>query len=276
MPQNPFNEKSTLVQVMAWCRQATSHYLIQCWPRFMSPYSVTRPQWVNDYIKWYPKGTIPYTCGAACPQETVLYTCRRGYPRVIIPHRCSQRRPQATALLTLSKGCPEGTDLFACIQECLKETALSRCSALCPHRTVPYTRSAECPQGTVLYTRSQGCTQVTALYACIKGCPQTCRQSQVRNGSGVEWAECSLIIGTGCWVQVLSLILDSSVGLSAGIQSAGDSVPKTLVQILHSAEKDFLSPFDLKIVCLCQSIEINNNKHVSKDVLREQCWIYVV
>ena len=52
------------------------------------------------------------------------------------------------------------------------------------------------------------------------------------------------------------------VFLSAGIQSAGDSVPKTLVQILHSAEDDNLSPFDLKIACLCQSIEINNNKHV--------------
>ena len=25
------NEKPTLVQVMAWCRQATSHYLSQCW-----------------------------------------------------------------------------------------------------------------------------------------------------------------------------------------------------------------------------------------------------
>ena len=41
------DEKSTLVLVMAWCRQATSHYLSQCWPRFMSPYGVTRPQWVN-------------------------------------------------------------------------------------------------------------------------------------------------------------------------------------------------------------------------------------
>ena len=29
--------KSTLVQVMAWCRQATSHYLSQCWPTNMSP-----------------------------------------------------------------------------------------------------------------------------------------------------------------------------------------------------------------------------------------------
>ena len=40
--------QSTLVQVMAWCRQATSHCLIQCWPRFMSPYGVTRPQWVKE------------------------------------------------------------------------------------------------------------------------------------------------------------------------------------------------------------------------------------
>ena len=33
---------------MAWCRQATSHYLSQCWPRSLSPYDVTRPQWVNS------------------------------------------------------------------------------------------------------------------------------------------------------------------------------------------------------------------------------------
>ena len=41
------DDKSTLVQVMAWCRQATSHYLSQCWPRSVSPYGVTRAQWVN-------------------------------------------------------------------------------------------------------------------------------------------------------------------------------------------------------------------------------------
>ena len=45
------DDQSTLVQVMAWCRQATSHYLSQCWPRSLSPYGVTRPQWVN------PSGT---------------------------------------------------------------------------------------------------------------------------------------------------------------------------------------------------------------------------
>ena len=59
-----------------------------------------------------------------------------------------------------------------------------------------------------------------------------------------------------------SLILDSSVGLSVGIQSSGDLVSKNLVQILHSAVEDKLCPFDLKITCLCQSIKINNDKHV--------------
>ena len=45
--QDLADDKSILVQVMAWCRQATSHYLSQCWPRSMSPYVITRPQWVN-------------------------------------------------------------------------------------------------------------------------------------------------------------------------------------------------------------------------------------
>ena len=48
MPQNPSDDKSTLVQVMAWCRQAASHYLSQCCPKSLSPYGVTRPQWVNS------------------------------------------------------------------------------------------------------------------------------------------------------------------------------------------------------------------------------------
>ena len=87
------------------------------------------------------------------------------------------------------------------------------------------------------------------------------------NGSGIEWTECLLIIGTGYRVKVFSLILNSSVGLSAGIQSAGDLVQETLwVQILHSAEEDNLSPFDLKIACLCQCIEINN-KHAHVQTL---------
>ena len=44
---NTFHDKPTLVQVMAWSRKATSHYLSQCWLSFISPYGVTRPQLLN-------------------------------------------------------------------------------------------------------------------------------------------------------------------------------------------------------------------------------------
>ena len=53
MPLDLTDDKSTLVQVMAWCRQATSHYLSQCWPSFLSPYGVTRPYWVNPSTSHY-------------------------------------------------------------------------------------------------------------------------------------------------------------------------------------------------------------------------------
>ena len=54
------NDQSTLVQVMAWCGQATSHYLSQCWHRSLLPHGVTRPAWVKSLaperceknIKW--------------------------------------------------------------------------------------------------------------------------------------------------------------------------------------------------------------------------------
>ena len=52
MPLDLTDDTSTLVKIMSWCRQATSHYLSLCWPRFMSPYGVTRPQWVNWYHDW--------------------------------------------------------------------------------------------------------------------------------------------------------------------------------------------------------------------------------
>ena len=58
MPQNLICEKSTLVQVMAWCRQASSHYLSQCWPRSMSPCGVTRPQWVKIHYEWLHQQTL--------------------------------------------------------------------------------------------------------------------------------------------------------------------------------------------------------------------------
>ena len=69
---------------MAWCRQAASHYLSQCWPRSLSPYGVTRPQWVNllMYIcvtrpQWYNlfKAVLNWYgefLSNVCPSETQL------------------------------------------------------------------------------------------------------------------------------------------------------------------------------------------------------------
>ena len=80
------DDKSTLVQVMAWCRKATSHYLSQCWPRSLSPYGVDRTQWVNPcwagldgknmkiYFNFYPRPAwtvgIVVPC-AVCPSDPV-------------------------------------------------------------------------------------------------------------------------------------------------------------------------------------------------------------
>ena len=46
------DDQSTLVQIMAWCHPSTSHYLSQCWPKSMSPYGITRAQWVEqNYVR---------------------------------------------------------------------------------------------------------------------------------------------------------------------------------------------------------------------------------
>ena len=50
MSLNFTDGQSALIQVMAWCCQATSHYLSQCWPRSLSPYDVSRPQWVKACV----------------------------------------------------------------------------------------------------------------------------------------------------------------------------------------------------------------------------------
>ena len=57
------NEKSTLVEVMAWCCQAANLYLSQCWPRSLLPYG-TRSQWDNPFkpadtfIQWSTRSSL--------------------------------------------------------------------------------------------------------------------------------------------------------------------------------------------------------------------------
>ena len=105
------------------------------------------------------------------------------------------------------------------------------------------------------------------------------RQSQVRKStdSGAKCAECSLIIGTGCRVKVFSLILDSSVGLSASIQSAGELVSGVPGSNPAFSRGTQLVSFRFEYRCLCQSIEINNNKHECMYVCMYVCMhsIYI-
>ena len=51
-------DKSALAHVMAYCHQATSHYVSQCWPRSVWSNGVTKPQW--DY--YYSTGVQIVSC----------------------------------------------------------------------------------------------------------------------------------------------------------------------------------------------------------------------
>ena len=90
--------------------------------------------------------------------------------------------------------------------------------------------------------------------------------------SGVEWAECSLIIGTGCRVQVLvwSSIAQSVCQWAFSLLAIWCLRPR--VRIPHSAEEDNLSPFDSNTACLCQSTEINNSKRISPEPGAKTNW----
>ena len=62
MPRDRTDDKSILIQVMTWCRQATSHYLSQCWPSSVSPYGDTRPKWG----KWFYASRVFYLMIVLC------------------------------------------------------------------------------------------------------------------------------------------------------------------------------------------------------------------
>ena len=77
IPQNTFDNKSTLVQVMTWFPQATNHYLSQCWPRSMSPYAITRPQWITS--QWWSSAG-PDICTRPKLTRTTRTPAFWGYP----------------------------------------------------------------------------------------------------------------------------------------------------------------------------------------------------
>ena len=72
------DDKSTLVQVMAWCHQATSHYLSQRWSSFLSPYVITRPQSVKGYQAPLSFASLSVTL-SIYQTESVMTACH--YPK---------------------------------------------------------------------------------------------------------------------------------------------------------------------------------------------------
>ena len=90
MPQQYVTDgKSTLVQVMAWCRQATSHNLSLYWPRSLSPYGITRPRWVNagiNLLTWFCRLVNTLTTQLADIQSSVVIT--RSNIRWYCTHHC--------------------------------------------------------------------------------------------------------------------------------------------------------------------------------------------
>ena len=59
MPRDLTDDKSTLVEVMAWCHQATSHYPNQCWRSSMLPYGITR---ANELTYWAQEKMVRQHC----------------------------------------------------------------------------------------------------------------------------------------------------------------------------------------------------------------------
>ena len=55
---------------MAWSHQATSHYLIPCWPRFILPSGFTRPQWVK-VEGWYTGLKMPLAISGHSIKQTM-------------------------------------------------------------------------------------------------------------------------------------------------------------------------------------------------------------
>ena len=97
--------------------------------------------------------------------------------------------------------------------------------------------------------------------ACARASKLTTTNMYTARGSGVERAECPLIIGMGYSVQVLawSLIAQSVCQRVFGLLEIRFQRPcvESCIQ-----QEDYLSPFNSKIACLRPSIEMNNNKKI--------------
>ena len=67
MPEAILDDKSTLVQVMTWCSQATTHYLSQSWPKSILPHGIIKPQCIkHPESEWMKRYNIIFMCRYKC------------------------------------------------------------------------------------------------------------------------------------------------------------------------------------------------------------------
>ena len=89
-----FNGELALVQVMAWCRQVTSQCLGQYLPSSISPYGVTRPQWVNVYVpqQIYSNFTDDYFRRIGLNNDIYILTHWQSVTLNVLKYRCHYSR----------------------------------------------------------------------------------------------------------------------------------------------------------------------------------------
>ena len=100
MQRDLADDKSTLVQAMAWCHQATSHYLNHCWSNSMTPQVDTKPQWlthrgmnkmVANLFSWKKK-SWKYVPGNLTKDKLVLIE--------VVPWRRTGDKPMSESVMT--------------------------------------------------------------------------------------------------------------------------------------------------------------------------------
>ena len=99
---------------------------------------------------------------------------------------------------------------------------------------------------------------VLAMFACNQNDMLICywilySSTNVFTGSGVEWAECSLITRAGCRVHFLAWSLIAQSVCKQTISLLAIWCLRPWARILHSAEENNLSPFDSNSACLCHA-----------------------
>ena len=131
MPKHQIHDKSTLVQVFAWCWQATSHYLRQCWPSSLSPYSITRPQWVKEIpVQQWPIMIDTLGTGWCFFFSFQIYDFLLHYGDLYLEHflpKCTEKNLQ-TSLWQIDADTQNGCNItfsYSCSSTCKKIVVFS-------------------------------------------------------------------------------------------------------------------------------------------------------